>query len=431
MHRQALLAMALLFSSSFCFSPSAAQQCQRRGEDWYTTDATGHEWRICPGRIFVRFKPEVSSTQQSSVLSEHGLSRLDAAPLPGGGYRCAYDTSRVPPGVLEEVRGDSAILDTFLDTYLEFFSTNDTYYVNQWSLRKARVDKAWPISTGSDDVVVAVIDQGFELGHEDLASDVYVNQAEAEGTPSSDDDGNGYADDVNGWDFASGDNDPSPAIAGDEHGTAVAGIVCAVRNNGKGVAGAAGGNNGGGARLLALRVNTALDVSPAIDYAWRMGADIINMSFPCKVNVSIPADVAGKRLDSVLLEFAVDATPLSPEDSVVVTPEVGAYPLTAPYGSGRPGDGPGMNQQPVFEDVVPSSRPVASGDSRLVRMDITDIVRDWMANPGANYGLVIGSLKGPQVASVTLREAISGGEASIRITFFYQNRFGDRISSRQ
>jgi hypothetical protein len=145
------------------------------------------------------------------------------------------------------------------------------------------------------------------------------------------------------------------------------------------------------------------------------------------VNVAVPGDIAGKRLDSVFLEFAVDATPLE-EDSMTVTPIVGAYPLTSTYSGG---DGQGGNSEPVFNAVVPSSRPVAEGNDRRVMMDITNIVRGWIANPASNHGLVIGSLTGPEVATVALRQSIPGEQVPIRITFFYQNRFGDRISARE
>lgn len=147
------------------------------------------------------------------------------------------------------------------------------------------------------------------------------------------------------------------------------------------------------------------------------------------ISLSIPQDVFGNRLDSVFLEFAVEATPLV-EDSVTVTPLVGAYPLLTEYAGGVVGDGQGRNPEPVFQSIVPSSRPVAAGDNRAVKMDITDVVREWIANPLTNHGLVIGSLIGPEIARVTLKNSIQGGETPIRITFFYQNRFGDRISAR-
>ena len=148
------------------------------------------------------------------------------------------------------------------------------------------------------------------------------------------------------------------------------------------------------------------------------------------LEVNLPEDMAGKRLDSVFLEFAVDVTPLSQEDSVTVTPEVGVFPLTQTYQGGI-GRSPGNDTEPEFKTLVPSLRPVAAGETRLVNMDITEIVRTWISNPATNHGLVIGSLTGPAVATVTLKESIPGDSSAVKITFFYQNRFGDRISARQ
>jgi subtilisin family serine protease/subtilisin-like proprotein convertase family protein len=92
---------------------------------------------------------------------------------------------------------------------------------------------AWDVTIGSESVIIAVLDTGIDIDHPDLATNIWRNPGEIAGN-GIDDDGNGFIDDVSGWDFANGDNDPND-FAG--HGTAVSGVIGAVGNNGVGVAG--------------------------------------------------------------------------------------------------------------------------------------------------------------------------------------------------
>ncbi|KPL06055.1 hypothetical protein AMJ85_10805, partial [candidate division BRC1 bacterium SM23_51] len=135
-------------------------------------------------------------------------------------------------------------------------SVNDPYFSQQWHLDNvgqtggtpdADVDapEAWAITPGSPDVVIAFLDDGCELNHEDLAANIFINPGESGSgreINGIDDDGNGFVDDVHGWDFYDNDNNANHTFTSgslEGHGTAVAGLAAAVGDNGLGVAGIA------------------------------------------------------------------------------------------------------------------------------------------------------------------------------------------------
>ncbi|HEX8096710.1 MAG TPA: S8 family peptidase, partial [Pyrinomonadaceae bacterium] len=112
-----------------------------------------------------------------------------------------------------------------------------------------KAEQAWNTTTGSRGIVVGVIDEGVDINHEDLKANVWTNPGETPGD-GIDNDGNGFVDDVNGWDFANNDNTvfdypfatypaPNGSYTGDtdDHGTHVSGTIGAVGNNGTGVVG--------------------------------------------------------------------------------------------------------------------------------------------------------------------------------------------------
>lgn len=140
---------------------------------------------------------------------------------------------------------------------------------------------AWAIETGKKDVLVAIIDGAFQTDHPDLKDNVWVNEAELNGEPGVDDDGNGYVDDVYGWNFVYDSNDIYPH----QHGTHVAGTVGATNNNGIGVSGVAGGSDGhGGVTMMVCQVfdsrsSLNADFGSALVYAADMGASIAQCSW--------------------------------------------------------------------------------------------------------------------------------------------------------
>lgn len=147
---------------------------------------------------------------------------------------------------------------------------------SQWGLAAINAPQGWNAATGTGQTIVAVIDTGVDLTHPDLKPNLWRNPGEIAGN-GIDDDRNGYADDVNGWDFANNDADPTDERG---HGTHVAGIIGAAGNNGIGGSGVAWKT-----RIMALKMfdaagnGSTLGGAKAIDYAVRNGAKVINCSW--------------------------------------------------------------------------------------------------------------------------------------------------------
>ncbi|UCE26589.1 MAG: S8 family serine peptidase [Candidatus Coatesbacteria bacterium] len=173
---------------------------------------------------------------------------------------------------------------------------NDPRFTQQWALKPSeefniRAHRAWNITTGSTNVKLAIADTGVAYDHEDLAANIWHNPGESYN--DADSDGNGYVDDVIGWDWVHNawpheegedwkdpDNDPMDYMG---HGTHLSGIASAVTNNGKGVAGV-----NWNAKIMCLRVGwsafpygyVGMDFcAQAMYYAANEGADAYNASW--------------------------------------------------------------------------------------------------------------------------------------------------------
>ncbi|MBI5483798.1 MAG: S8 family serine peptidase, partial [Deltaproteobacteria bacterium] len=113
---------------------------------------------------------------------------------------------------------------------------NDPQFAQQWALSTIDAQAAWDITTGNSDVVIAVLDTGIDYTHPDLINNLWINQAELNGQAGIDEDGNGYVDDIYGFNAIANNGDPKDE---EFHGTQVAGVIGAVGNNATGVTGVA------------------------------------------------------------------------------------------------------------------------------------------------------------------------------------------------
>jgi|GEM_PF-359311 len=213
---------------------------------------------------------------------------------------------------------------------------NDPKYSKQYALEKVQAEAAWEYTKGSKEVVVAVIDTGVDYTHEDLEGQIWENKAEIAGN-DKDDDGNGFVDDVRGWDFDDADNDPMDdtsdgffGFGGNPgHGTHCAGIIGATGDNEIGISGMAQNITIMPIRFLNENGSGNLANSiKAIDYAIDNGAHIISASwggsFP--ESVSAPIAEAIERAEKAGVIFVAAAA-----NSGANNDKENYFPTNAPY----------------------------------------------------------------------------------------------------
>ena len=153
---------------------------------------------------------------------------------------------------------------------------SDPDYGMLYGMEKISAPAAWDITVGSADVLIGVIDSGIDYTHPDLAANMWVNPGELPGN-AIDDDGNGYIDDIHGWNFINNTND---IMDDNGHGTHVAGTIGAVSNNNLGVAGVSWNVKIVGLKFLGNETQgESADAIRALDYANKMGIDITNNSW--------------------------------------------------------------------------------------------------------------------------------------------------------
>ncbi len=181
---------------------------------------------------------------------------------------------------------------------------------------------------GSSDVVIAVIDTGVDYTHLDLRNNIWVNSAEIPGN-GIDDDGNGYVDDVYGWDCVGDDSDP---MDDNGHGTHVAGIIAAENNDIGGVGIAYN------CKIMVLKAGNSSgyfnnsDIAEAIQYAYMNGASVINMSFGgSNISIAVEDALQNAYTSCILVAAAGNDGRCNQPDCMLHLNAAVNYPAALPY----------------------------------------------------------------------------------------------------
>jgi hypothetical protein len=263
----------------------------------YTSTGLTSDLAYVPGELLVKFAPKQDGKQRSLTEKNQILTSLGGATIkhtytivPG------LTLVKLPPAQtvkdhLQVYRDADGILYAEPNYRRKYGSTfpNDPNFAQLWGMHNigqaggtpdTDIDalEAWDIHTGSTDIIVAVLDSGVDYNHPDLAVNMWTNEAELNGDPNVDDDGNGYVDDVYGYDFGSGDGDPMDEHSSG-HGTRCAGIIGAIGNNNEGLTGVCWN-----VKIMAVKISIgssgptlAAEVN-GIEYAIQMGTNVLNLS---------------------------------------------------------------------------------------------------------------------------------------------------------
>jgi len=193
--------------------------------------------------VMIRLNQETERVKLEALVQTQGLTIRKAMKMPGCYLISIPDEStNALPRLLTILNQEKALIRYVEPDYVvrtQQTTPNDPLFGLLWGLNNSTTPAAdisapqiWDLTTGDTQMVIGCIDTGIDYNHPDLASNIWHNTKET--LNGLDDDGNGYVDDVRGWNFDAGNNTP---IDGHGHGTHTAGTMGAVGNNGIGVAG--------------------------------------------------------------------------------------------------------------------------------------------------------------------------------------------------
>ena len=276
-HRFGLLASAVLISLGASFAAQAGGRPDLVLSSLQAGRAHAHQ------ELLVKYRDGASATNREAVRQGLGAQKLDTV-RPGNAKKGELALLKLPAGVdlaaaISAINNDPAVEYAEPNwTYQHQATSNDTYYTNGslWGMYGdattpanqygSQAGETWAGGhTSCGNVVVGIIDEGIYYQHEDLAANIWTNPYDpADGI---DNDGNGYVDDVRGWDFDGNSNNINSGGASDDHGTHVSGTIAGVGGNGKGVAGVCwSGIKLISGKFLGRRGGSTANAIKAIDY---------------------------------------------------------------------------------------------------------------------------------------------------------------------
>ncbi|MBQ8361798.1 MAG: S8 family serine peptidase [Bacteroidaceae bacterium] len=471
-HYHLFLSAALLMCEAL---PTVAQSNNNQDEVVKIERHTRRAYR--EGEVLVKFKAGSSIVQSgarsvnaggvSSVLSSLGVSEMEPLmPLIGETqkqtgaralsgkpvndmdlttlYRVHFDAAKIPsvhtaiekmkgldevefaePNYLVYALSDEGTAVTDYDTYCR-----EPLYNQQWGHHPLKMPFLWQQPKLSDKrPVIAILDTGVDITHPDLVDNIWTNTLEAEGEEEADDDNNGFADDLHGWDFV---NQTGRIGDWNGHGTHCAGIAAAVGDNGIGIAGA-----NPDALIMPITVmqsdgtGDVATIIKGIDYAVANGADVLSMSFGGYSYSLAEEQALAKAYQKAVLVAAAgnDCTPINPNVQCDVCKKWGAPMFPAAFtfvlGVEASPNGGGRSVFSNYDDDGPTFSTF--GEDKLYNYELRAPGSAIMSTyPGGKYK----ALNGTSMAC----PFVAGGVSRLLQTKEYSSwevLFGDLIHTRK
>jgi len=227
-------------------------------------------WLVPTGSLIVRFKRDAAEADVRALLNSLPVSSVEPRRRDSRSFVVHMAKGSDPLSVAEQWTLNPVVAWADADCLRQAvsrFLPNDSFFSQQWDLKNTGqaggaighdmgMEQAWNITRGTNAVTIAILDDGFDLSHPDLAPNAATN----------------------GWDFVDNDGDPSPVSTNDNHGTAVAGLAAAAADNGVGIAGVANQCRFLPVRFAGDGTYDDQDLLDAIEYAADR-ADVLNISY--------------------------------------------------------------------------------------------------------------------------------------------------------